>query len=66
MADSVSTQGKQEEGEGDGNLSYKIKAGAFLTFAGGFGLFAGFAGALGQAKKQDPSGFDRYGYLSVL
>ena len=51
------TDSNQEEGEG--GLSYNVKAGAFLAFAGGFGLFAGFAGALGQTKKQDPAGFDR-------
>ena len=50
----------QEESEGEGRIfSYNVKAGAFLAFAGGFGLFAGFAGALGQTKKQDPAGFDR-------
>ena len=41
------------------SLSYKIKAGAFLAFTGGFGMLAGFAGALGQAKKQDPTSFDK-------
>ena len=41
------------------SLSYKLKAGAFLVFTGGFGMCAGFAGALGQAKKQDPSSFDK-------
>ena len=51
------TDSNQEEE--DGRLSYNVKAGAFLAFAGGFGLFAGFAGALGQTKKQDPAGFDR-------
>ena len=30
-----------------------------MAVTGGFGLFAGFAGALGQAKKQDPAGFDK-------
>lgn len=48
----------QDDNE-DGGLSYKLKAGAFLAFTGGFGLFAGFASALGQAKKQDPSSFDK-------
>ena len=52
-------ESKDPESDGDGGLSYNLKAGAFLAFAGGFGLFAGFAGALGQAKKQDPSGFDK-------
>ena len=41
------------------SLSYKLKAGAFLAFTGGFGMLAGFAGALGQAKKQDPASFDK-------
>ena len=41
------------------SLSYKVKAGAFLAFTGGFGMLAGFAGALGQAKKQDPASFDK-------
>ena len=53
------TDSNQEEREGGGISSYNLKAGAFLAFAGGFGLFAGFAGALGQTKKQDPAGFDR-------
>ena len=52
------TDSNQEESEG-GISSYNLKAGAFLAFAGGFGLFAGFARALGQTKKQDPAGFDR-------
>ena len=47
------------EGDGSGGLSYKVKAGTFLAFSGGIGLLAGFAGALGQAKKQDPAGFDK-------
>ena len=52
----MSDSNQEEE---DRRLSYNVKAGAFLAFAGGFGLFAGFAGALGQTKKQDPAGFDR-------
>ena len=47
------------EEEADKSLSYKLKAGAFLAFTGGFGMLAGFAGALGQAKKQDPASFDK-------
>ena len=39
-------------------FSYKIKAGAFLCTAAGFGVLAGFGGALAQAKKQDPRHFD--------
>lgn len=47
------------EEDADKSLSYKLKAGAFLAFTGGFGMLAGFAGALGQAKKQDPASFDK-------
>ena len=47
------------EEEADKSLEYKLKAGAFLAFTGGFGMLAGFAGALGQAKKQDPASFDK-------
>ena len=39
-------------------FSYRIKAGAFLCTAAGFGVLAGFGGALAQAKKQDPRHFD--------
>ena len=49
--------GKAEEEAGD--KAFKLKAAAFLAFTGGFGMFAGFAGALGQTKKQDPGSFDR-------
>ena len=35
-------------GEEGGGIPYKVKAGAFLAFAGGFGLLAGFGGALAQ------------------
>jgi len=38
---------------------FKVKAGAFLAFAGGFGMLAGFGGALSQVKKQDPRHFDK-------
>ena len=49
-----------EEANNDSrNLSYKLKAGTFLAFAGGFGMLAGFGGALSQVKKQDPSHFDK-------
>ena len=47
------------DGDTSNSLSYKLKAGAFLAFTGGFGMLAGFAGALGQAKKQDPASFDK-------
>ena len=47
-----------EESE-NSDFSYRLKAGAFLAFTGGFGMFAGFASALGQAKKQDPQHFDK-------
>jgi len=40
-------------------LKYKAKAAAFLTFAGGLGLFGGFGAALASAKKQDPKAFDQ-------
>lgn len=40
-------------------LIYRAKAAAFLTLAGGIGLFGGFAGALASIKKSDPSGFDQ-------
>ena len=43
----------------ESNSSYKAKAGAFLAFAGGFGMLAGFGGALSQVKKQDPGHFDK-------
>ena len=43
-----------EDKEG-GGIPYKVKAGAFLAFAGGFGLLAGFGGALAQANTFDRS-----------
>ena len=46
------------EDEADSNFSYKAKAGTFLAFAGGFGMLAGFGGALSQVKKQDQGHFD--------
>ena len=36
----------------EGGIPYKVKAGAFLAFAGGFGLLAGFGGALAQARQK--------------
>ena len=43
------------EDKDGGGIPYKVKAGAFLAFAGGFGLLAGFGGALAQANTFDPS-----------
>ena len=41
---------KETGGQNEGGLPYKLKAGAFLAFAGGFGLLAGFGGALAQVS----------------
>ena len=43
----------------DSDFNYNVKAGAFLAFAGGFGMLVGFGGAVSQVKKQDPSHFDK-------
>ena len=43
------------EDKDGGGIPYKVKAGAFLAFAGGFGLLAGFGGALAQANTFDRS-----------
>ena len=43
----------------DSAFNYNVKAGAFLAFAGGFGMLVGFGGAVSQVKKQDPSHFDK-------
>ena len=43
------------EDKDGGGIPYKVKAGAFLAFAGGFGLLAGFGGALAQANTFDQS-----------
>lgn len=56
---STSSATGSDQDDDASSLSYKLKAGTFLAVTGGFGLFAGFAGALGQAKKQDPAGFDK-------
>ena len=45
------------EHEADSNFSFKAKAGTFLAFEGGFGMFAGFGGALSQVKNEDPGHF---------
>jgi len=52
----METSGQNKNNEG--GIPYKVKAGAFLAFAGGFGLLAGFGGALAQVKKQDPGAYD--------
>ena len=49
------TSGDEKEVEtigqnNEGGIPYKVKAGAFLAFAGGFGLLAGFGGALAQVS----------------
>ena len=49
----TSSDGKEMENGGqnnEGGIPYKVKAGAFLAFAGGFGLLAGFGGALAQVR----------------
>ena len=46
----VDTNKEQLEDKDGGGIPYKVKAGAFLAFAGGFGLLAGFGGALAQAS----------------
>ena len=55
----MSQETDSKENDDSSELSYNLKAGAFLAFTGGFGMFAGFASALGQTKKQDPAGFDK-------
>ena len=52
MVESTSDE-KERETSGqnnEGGIPYKVKAGAFLAFAGGFGLLAGFGGALAQVS----------------
>jgi len=59
MAETSSDEKEMEtSGQNEGGIPYKVKAGAFLAFAGGFGLLAGFGGALAQVKKQDPGAYD--------
>ena len=53
MSESAEKQSSNQE------TGYKIKAGLFLATAGGIGLLAGFAGAIGIVKKQDPESFDK-------
>ena len=53
MSESAEKQSSNQE------RGYKIKAGLFLATAGGIGLLAGFAGAIGMVKKQDPESFDK-------
>lgn len=59
MSESTEKQSSNQE------TGYKIKAGLFLATAGGIGLLAGFAGAIGIVKKQDPESFDK-GMVSKL
>ena len=48
----METSGQNKNNEG--GIPYKVKAGAFLAFAGGFGLLAGFGGALAQVSGCSP------------
>ena len=57
-SDSVESSQTNEDSKSE-HLKYRLKAGAFLTFAGGFGLFGGFAFALAASKKADPKAFDQ-------
>jgi len=57
-SDSVESSQTNEDSKSE-QLKYRLKAGAFLTFAGGFGLFGGFAFALAASKKADPKAFDQ-------
>ena len=51
MAEATSDDKEMEtSGQNEGGIPYKVKAGAFLAFAGGFGLLAGFGGALAQVR----------------
>ena len=51
MAETTSDDKEMEtSGQNEGGIPYKVKAGAFLAFAGGFGLLAGFGGALAQVR----------------
>ena len=51
MAETSSDEKEMEtSGQNEGGIPYKVKAGAFLAFAGGFGLLAGFGGALAQVS----------------
>ena len=52
MAETTSDDKEMETSgqNNEGGIPYKVKAGAFLAFAGGFGLLAGFGGALAQVS----------------
>ena len=53
MVESTSDEKEMETSgpnKNNGEIPYKVKAGAFLAFAGGFGLLAGFGGALAQVS----------------
>ena len=60
MSESSEKQSSNQE------TGYKIKAGLFLATAGGIGLLAGFAGAIGIVKKQDPESFDKVCFCFFL
>ncbi len=47
-----------ELGKKGEDLSFRLKAGAFLATAAGIGMLGGFGTALAAAKKQDPRHFD--------
>ena len=57
MSESAEKQSSNQE------TGYKIKAGLFLATAGGMSILAGFAGAIGIVKKQDPDSFDKVCFL---
>jgi hypothetical protein len=40
------------------DLSFRLKAGAFLATAAGIGMLGGFGAAVAAAKRQDPRHFD--------
>ena len=51
MAETSSDEKEMDRSkQNEGGIPYKVKAGAFLAFAGGFGLLAGFGGALAQVS----------------
>jgi len=55
---SVGDETKKADNKRDEKIPYKVKAGAFLTTAAGFGILGGFGMAMASAKKQDPRHFD--------
>ena len=50
---------EEEASSTNKNNSTLIIKSLFLFTAGGLGLFAGFANALGSARKRDPTSFDK-------